>query len=366
MRKRLVLSPCGTSLLNGKHYRSYFDSVSLSELTNLKERDIDKDRVEILKKALKEIEKSMLSSKIEERKQRSAELNALYTLENDRLSKDTLHILLKTDTFLGDATADIVEKILRSDGVLNVQPLKIGGLRTLELQEFRLALADLVKWADDTMPGYKGSGYEIIFNLTGGFKSIQGFLQSLAPFYADRTVYIFESGEKLLEIPVLPVVQNDIGVIEENLETFRRLAIGLKVERVEVEKIPPIYRWEVEGEYSLNEWGTLSFSKAKKEIYGRSVYKAPSEKIEISSEKLKELNKQLDRKRKSEFNETMDDLALLVEKGKPLKSSTFKKIEGNRKGKSTHECYLNSDVAERIYCHYENGRIVVDEVGEHL
>ena len=86
------------------------------------------------------------------------------------------------------------------------------------------------------------------------------------------------------------------------------------MERVEVEKIPPIYRWEVEGDYTLNEWGTLSFSKAKREIYGRSVHKAPSEKIEISSEKLKELNKQLDRKRKSEFNETIDDLAIFLEK----------------------------------------------------
>ena len=74
-------------------------------------------------------------------------------------------------------------------------------LRTDSLDSFQMALSDLVRWCDEevAVAPYRHS-YRVLFNLTGGFKSIQGFLQILAQFYADETVYIFESGDVLLRM----------------------------------------------------------------------------------------------------------------------------------------------------------------------
>jgi hypothetical protein len=59
----------------------------------------------------------------------------------------------------------------------------------------------VIRWCQDTLPGYRESGYHIVFNLTGGFKSIQGWMQTLGMFYADEIVYIFETGKELLPGP---------------------------------------------------------------------------------------------------------------------------------------------------------------------
>ena len=316
--------------------------------------------------ALNDIETELKSMDVKEKKRVSAELNAIYTLENDKLSKNTIHLLLATDTFLGYNTAKVIEGVLRSEGIENVQVISIGGLRTKEVEEFRLALAVLVKRLDEILPGYREKGYEIIFNLTGGFKSIQGFLQSIAPFYSDKSVYIFESNKELLTIPSLPVKLVDTEIIEKHLSTMRRLFLELDVPEESAKELPEIYWWSIEGKAALTEWGTLSFKNAKKILYGRSVYPAPSGKILISDNVIKDLNAKFDEKRKREFNITIDDLTRNLETGRQLKSSTFKKLSGKPKAKSTHECYLNSDNAERIFCHYENDILVIDEAGKHL
>ena len=43
------------------------------------------------------------------------------------------------------------------------------------------------------MPGYRQSHYRVVFNLVGGFKSLQGYMNTLGMFYADEIIYIFEA-----------------------------------------------------------------------------------------------------------------------------------------------------------------------------
>ncbi len=364
--KKIVLSPCGTSMLTNYENRKHFGTLQLPQYANLQQQELESEIEDTLVKGITMVEQKMLKADVSRRKQFSAELNALYTLEKGVLKDDTTHLLLVTDTYLGTKTADIVEKVLRADGVVNVQKVHIADMRTKNVDEFRVALSELVRYLEETLPGYKEKGYEVIFNLTGGFKSIQGFLQSIAPFYADRSVYIFESGNALLSIPSLPVKQNNIDVIEAEIYIFRRLYLGMPVAAEEVEKLPEIYWWRLEDEYDLTEWGMLSFQRAAEQLYAQKVFPAPSNKIEVPEKLLQELSKNLNAKRIREFNRTMDDLARNLETGKMLKSSTFKKLQGTPKGVSTHECYLNSDDAERIFCHYHDSVLLIDEVGKHL
>ncbi|MBK8043622.1 MAG: hypothetical protein IPK21_13770 [Haliscomenobacter sp.] len=85
------------------------------------------------------------------------------------------------------------------------------------------AIKDLLKWCDETLPGYRTAGYEIIFNLTGGFKSLQGYLNTIGMFYADRIVYIFESGQEVIAIPKLPV-KLEMGIFYEQASIFLQLS----------------------------------------------------------------------------------------------------------------------------------------------
>ncbi len=363
MKRKLILSPCGTSLFTNR--KTLFEG-DISKDANMNENELPSEKLDDFLKTIMSIEDELMKADRKKRRKMSAEINALYALEPNGLRSDTVHLLIETDTFFGQQTARIIKELLENEGVQNVQIIHIGGLRTRELSEFRFALADLVKKLDETLPGYRKSDYEIVFNLTGGFKSIQGFLQSVAPFYADRSIYIFEKSDELLTIPSLPVVQGGRDVIEQHISIFRRLFMELPCSKEDVQKLPAIYWWEVEGEYALTEWGILAFQKAKESLYEARLFEPPTQKIEIPPKVLKKLETMLDKKRKKEFNGTMDDLARDLETGQSLKSSTFKKIAGKPKEYSTYECYLNSDNAERIYCHYENDKLVIDEVGKHL
>ena len=84
-------------------------------------------------------------------------------------------------------------------------PIRIDDLNTSSLEEFRLGIDELIKWCVGTLPGYRASGYKIVFNLVGGFKALHGYMQTLGMFYADETVYIFETSRELLSIPRMPV-----------------------------------------------------------------------------------------------------------------------------------------------------------------
>jgi CRISPR/Cas system-associated protein Csm6 len=70
----------------------------------------------------------------------------------------------------------------------------------------------------------------VVFNLTGGFKSVQGFLQAISSFYADETIYIFQFSSELLQIPRLPIKLDTQGIIDENLTIFRRLGLNYNCE----------------------------------------------------------------------------------------------------------------------------------------
>ncbi len=272
------------------------------------------------------------------------------------------HILIKTDTYLGGETAKIIGQYLQQHKI-NVEILEISDLQTEDIKSFQFALSEIVRDFNIRITGYKQQNYEVIFNLTGGFKSIQGFLQVLAMFYADKTIYIFESGKEILEIPRILIKADEVEVFEENLSIFRRLSCGC--DNVDTSSVPKIFLLQIDDEVALSPWGEIAWKNAKNMLYEKKLYDAPSSLIKYGDNFLKDI-KNLQPNRMRELNEKIDDLMLFLENGNNLKSLTFKSISKNAKFHSTHEFYVNSDEAKRVYCYFEDKVCVLDEYGNHL
>ena len=360
-QKRLIVSPCGTSVLtNGA---SNEVRGVLIKNANSKEDQIAKEDMDIMSLRIEQIKKEVYGLEIQDAKKKSAELNSLIQYyENNLKQPQDHHILIKTDTYLGKQTAQIIRQYLQQNGI-SVEILDITDLQTKDLNSFQFALSEIVRDFSVRLTGYKSQGYEVIFNLTGGFKSIQGFLQVLAMFYADKTIYIFESGSEILEIPKIPIKADEVEVFEDNLIAFRRLSCGCS--EVDTSSIPSIFLLQMDGEVALSPWGEIAWENAKNILYTKRLQKAPIERIRYSDNFLKDI-KVLKPDRLKELNSKIDDLMLFLIKKDNLKSLSFKYISKSAKEKSTYEFYANSDDAKRVYCHFEDNICILDEYGKHL
>ena len=360
-KPKLVLSPCGTSLLTNKAT----DKDILTKYANA--QDIPRDDLTKLESLIKSVEKDLESASLEEAAKMSAELNGIIKLYGGQLNKPKdIHVLISTDTHLGKATADLVAKWLKDKGFNDIRQPLIKGLQTADLFDFQHALSEIVQWCSETIPFYQQAQYHIVFNLTGGFKSVQGFLQTLAMFYADETIYIFEGSKDLLRIPRLPVEMKPENSIVENLEVFRRLANGLTVSNENLSQIPETLYTIFEKEVDLSPWGKLVWEQTKKQIYSQKLHPSPSKKFKYGT-RFEPSVEGLSRDRLFWINKTIDDLAVFLEKGINPKSLNFKSLEGKPCPPSTHQMYAWSDQdAKRLFGHYEGEYFVLDQLDRHL
>ncbi|MCP5494971.1 MAG: putative CRISPR-associated protein [Leptospiraceae bacterium] len=361
--RKLILSPCGTSLLtNGSNE---IERKLVNKHANANEIHDANDK-KLLEERIRTVREKLLSCSFEEAKKLSAELNGIISLYNGLIPKEAsqdYYILLCTDTWLGEQTALLVESWLKKQN-LTTEVRRQKDLQTNNLESFQVALSDLVKWCEEVIKGYKDSQYYVIFNLTGGFKSVQGFLQTLALFYADESVYIFETGNELLRIPRLPVKMAEVDYIRQNLAAFRRLSLELSDKSDSTEKIPETFLLEIDGEKTLSAWGEIVWHSAKKEIYKDCVYESPINKVRFSQKFLKSVEN-LETDRCVLVNQKVDQLCKYLQTKQNVSSLDFKELKGNPKPPSTHEIDAWSDKdAKRIFCHYENGILVLDELGK--
>ena len=244
--------------------------------------------------------------------------------------------------------------------------LKIQDLRTSALDEFRSALSDLAKNLKETLEGYRSQGYTIHFNLTGGFKGLNGFLQALSTIYADETFYLFETGQELLNIPKLPFELNTQRTIEENLEPFRRLAHGLAVDAQQVGSIPDSLLFEVDGQFALSEWGTVIWEEGYESLYKAQLLPSISSRV-IFEGGFEASIKDLTPQRLFIVNTAIARLGEWTEGGfkTALKSLDPKPLtRGDFKGQDIWECDL--DDFFRIFFHKKGDFIRLQKVDKAL
>lgn len=366
-----ILSTCGTSLLtNFARQSEEFKNIGkiLIENTNLRRFENFPNEVgEDLKKFILLTVRELTNADSETAARLSAEINALLKFYGGDLSGATadFHYLLHTDTWLGSEAARISAAWLAKCGI-NAQIYAPKDLQTEDLEGFQIALSDIVKWCGETIDGFRQNGYRIVFNPNGGFKSMAGFLQTLGMFYADETIYVFESGKELLRIPRIPIEIAAEKEIRENLKIYRRLSLGLPVSSSEAARPAETMRMQIGDDCCLSPWAEIVWQQAKKKIYAERLWEAPSDKIRFG-EKFIDSLRSIETRRLIVVNEKIDALARELETGQKLSSLDFKELRGNPAPPSTHEfdAWHDQD-AKRIFGHFEDGVFVLDKLDKAL
>ncbi|MBE8233045.1 MAG: putative CRISPR-associated protein [Endozoicomonadaceae bacterium] len=358
-----ILTTCGLSILtNGLN--GIFTPKEIFQHANHSKDEIDKD---VLAKFDREIEK--LKQKIttfdhNKLKKLSAELNALLSYYDNHFDTSHVYRLLHTDTYLGKKTADIIEYYLRSQGV-NVTTYTATDLKTANLEALQLALSDVVKELSEEIEGYRNNDYKIVFNLTGGFKGINSFLQTMASLYADESIYIFETGDELLRIPRMPIKIDEM-IFEKNIKHFRALDIGIDINPKKLENIQKTLINKVDNEYTLSAWGEIVWQKYKISYYGKNGLDSLTGKIEYSDSFSKDFT-QLSKKEKYQLNKSIDALEKYIAKKVNLQSFRYHKLTGKIAKHYSHEFYpFDGNDSRRCYCNEKGGKIILERIAAHL
>ncbi|MGD9489752.1 MAG: putative CRISPR-associated protein [Calditrichaceae bacterium] len=360
--KNYILSTCGTSLLSNA--ADNHEKALIRDIANIKNADKETERqmAGLIEKARRRLDET----KISDLEKVSAELNALYKYyKGDFSAYKDYHLLLTTDTWLGNMTGEILAAWLRSHGQI-AEVKRQPDLQTNDVLYFQSALSDLVVWCEETIPGYRESQYNIVFNLTGGFKSVLGFMQTLAMFYADEAIYVFESGDELLRLPKLPVAIDAENLVESYLPFFRKTAMGIKAPIPK--NFPETLVLKIGKETILSPYGWLLWNNSRKAVYAKRLYESPIPGIRYAQKFINSTGR-LKPDRMILVNERMDQLARFLESGGKynLKSFDFKQLSSELKSGSTHEIDAWADgCADRIYGHFEEAVFVVDELDLHL
>ncbi len=378
----LVVSTCGTSLLtndcNPTTKKTLLECANMSKSEFIKQ---DTHTIRIIEHHIQQRVQKLLEADVTEAKKMCAELNGiLTTMESDAFDGgSTHHTLIATGTYLGGKTASMVQQWLKKQyPMANVMVEQFERLQTRDADLFDEAVSDIIKWITETLPGYTQGQYKVTMNLTGGFKSVNGVLQSLGLLYADEIVYLFEGASRegdnrksLIRIPKLPFSIEVDGIIEEHITQFRLMGqCNELVPKSALLGVPEMLLMHVDdGLYGLSWWGEVLWAEFREREYNVRVLPSPlTGEIVYGSRFLKTCDG-YPTKMLKHINQTLDDLARhVIENGKyNPKSLDVKSFKGSPSVNSTHEC----DVIEkfRILFHKErneDGRLVyvLDEFHE--
>lgn len=361
----LILNTCGTSLLTNGRISDDLRPL-INKHSNHQQKDIIASDFAQLQQHVTQRQQDLLAADTTLARKMSAELNSLLSWQAEHEPKQQdVYILLATDTYLGQNTAESIGQWLQQRGFMT-QILNTSGLNTAKLLGFRQALSGLVKQLHELLTGYKDKGYSVYFNLTGGFKSLNGFLQALSGLYADQAFYLFEGSSELLYIPKLPLRLDADNIIQENIRTFSRLAHDLTVSESEWKKIPDTLLFQIDDQITLSEWGELLWQSSYKDLYQQKLLPSVSERViytndfEVSTKDLLPHLLQI-------VNERIVDLAVYAEGDckSALKSLDPKPLQEKKyKVQNIWECDL--DAHHRIFMTKQGHTFLLEKVTKSL
>ncbi|MDQ7032498.1 MAG: putative CRISPR-associated protein [Desulfonauticus sp.] len=360
-----VVSPCGTSLLTGGADNKM--RALLVKYANVKDiEDIPDEHRVLLQQRVNIVKENLLQKTPDEVTKCSAELNALVKFYQGKFLSGDYHLLLCTDTWLGEQTAFMICDWLRlQNSKMVVEVKRQKDLQTENLEAFQWALTELAEQFETILPSYRENKYYIVFNLTGGFKSVQGFLQVIAMFYADEIIYVFESGSSLLRIPRLPVKIDLEEGIKKNISLFRLLE-AQELDIDQARQLPEMFVVIMDDNVDFSPWGKVVWNRAKEMLYPEQLWPCPVDYIRFSDKFVKQINA-LAKHQIKEINYRIDQLIkCLKNPGFNPDSLRFHPIEGKKVEPCTHEFYAWTGQKDRIYGYFEENVFVIDRLDDHL
>jgi putative CRISPR-associated protein (TIGR02619 family) len=259
-KPKIIISTIGTSLLTNQVDRTNPDEKlwqkQLRDEANasLKTTSIP---VRAVIDSLKQRAEEQLQQGIKAVRRASAELNGIYGIYDQNFSQaqQDMHWLIATDTAQGQVTAEIVQRFLVQHGLNPVQIYAPAGLSTQSTQHFTEGVDALIVWLQETIAPLRDR-YHVIFNLVGGFKSLQGYMNTIGMFHADEIIYIFEGeGSQLIKIPRLPIEVDETALAPHALALALADAGGITEQ--DATGIPEIMLGDIGDRKVLSTWGLL-------------------------------------------------------------------------------------------------------------
>jgi putative CRISPR-associated protein (TIGR02619 family) len=368
MNKIYLISTVGISLLRNSLPGA--EGAGLFKIANLEEADMDAGALSLVRRGEAVARKALEDPGRDELKRFSAELNGILSYEDEFDEKPLMHhVLVVTDTFVGQTAAAILSSWLQENRQ-SAETWVIKDLRTAEGAELRTALSGIVPVLMERTENASREGWHVVFNLTGGFKGVNGFLQTAAMLWADETIYVFEGSKELMHIPRLPI-QVDTGQITgKQFDMFRKLGFGDEVDADDARKagIAGSLLFELGGKAVLSEWGKLVWEDVHRKVSAQKLLEPMHPDI-IFSDKFRHSVKGIAPDRMRLVNKALTAFAKSLN-GEPegnLNSLDFHPVRGKGKFLSTHQIDAWSDKdARRIFMHEQDGRWIMDELGLHL
>ena len=269
-----ILSTVGTSILtNLIDRRNPAESNwwnMLRDSANLKPNELAQKTKVVIDTLADRALVELLKNNTKTNRRISAELNGIYGIYGGTLPSNSSdqHWLITTDTAQGQKTGDLIKDFLKNQG-FTVSIFTPKGLSTKDTGSFTAGVKELIHWLEQTVPGHRNS-YHVIFNLVGGFKSLQGYMNTFGAFYADEVVYIFEAQTAdLIKIPRLPIKIDDT-VIQNHRVQFALMDAGKLYPIGQLKGIPDTLLEFVEDNgqtyAGLSEWGQLIWNRTKRDL----------------------------------------------------------------------------------------------------
>lgn len=267
MHQKLIISTVGISLLTNllpphqaeiknQLYRCTNESNPQPDLCNI----VD----ELQDKALN----ILLENNAESNRKLSAELNGVYAIFDGQISqaKNSQHVLISTDTWLAKKAAEVLQKFLNSHQIIcfTHAPEKLS---TIDQASFSHGAKNLLHWCEEFIAPHNNTHY-VIFNLTGGFKTLQGYMNIVGMFYANEICYIFESGNTLVRIPKLPI-QMDLQLLSQFKMALAMMSKSHLFPKNVIAEIPnSLLDGDQNEMYTLSDWGFLIWNRIKQDVLG--------------------------------------------------------------------------------------------------
>jgi putative CRISPR-associated protein (TIGR02619 family) len=386
---RLVISTVGTSILtNQLKLQSESDwSKLLEERANDKEIDDKEDVVEAIEeltrrakeKLYTDPEQKVINDDIDEIRSASAELNGIYGLYRDQLNQGNqdIHWLITTDTAQGQVSAELIRDFLRDNHVVVLDINTPTGLSTDSTENFTHGIDELLKSFDEIIPHYQQSGYQICFNLVGGFKALQGYANTIGMFYqADEIIYIFEGSSKekgVITIPRLPI-QVDHSVIKPVQFSLMATDVGVWLKLLELQSVPETLIFVADDEATLSHWGRLIWNSCKRKFLTGDLLEFPCLVYEKTFIKDFARNK-VDQQSKLDLHEVLAEVSgsMLKFNGNTTRFDTrlhFTRYEGGEKceggvRRNQIDHFYIKNTGWRVSCIAKDGKLYLRHYGEH-
>ncbi|MEH2363918.1 putative CRISPR-associated protein [Nostoc sp.] len=367
--RRLVISTVGTSLLTNeinerKDSKSWITDLNKTANWTQEKIENSSDYSHVFSKIIlplrSRVENKLNNSNIVEIREMSAELNGIYGLYDEQLSKGNqdMHYLIATDTLQGQVTAEIVQNFLRSKGIC-IDIFTPKGFSTDNNESFTNGIDELLNWIEDIIPEFKYKIYNICFNLVGGFKAIQGFANTIGMFYANEIIYIFEGSSTLIKIPRLPI-KIDTSVIKPVEFALMAAENNISIRVSQLPKVPESLLFICDDEATLSNWGKLTWNNCKHDLFIQDLLEFPFIVYEESFKKDYK-RRTVDEKNKYELHNALAEISATMLKfngdtsriNPRLKYKRYEgeqKCEGGLKKNEIDHFYLNKDDAWRVSC----------------